>query len=462
VVGEGLFHSRGEFGDTGFVDSLRRLVRHLATLARRSAEVEAEPRPTEPVRASQPAVVDTFEPAAPKVAPPPLAPRALAAAFRAESFSGFVDGFEPAARPPVDLSGGREPVVPEVYELPEPAPVVVNTGFSASLDDLVGADEPSPPDAGSGAQLDGGAGLPSAVPGTEVASLERGALSEGVAADLAQGPSVGAPEALSRTPGVDPLASSTSSVVSVDPAGEGVSGAAPKVGSAGGGDEPGLDSLGQSLAPSPSSVTSIESAGDGDGAPTSSAANVDTLGDARSRSPSSVTRVEVAGEPNSPAPGAGAAGDSSPGAAASSSGSVDGVQPSVGSSGAGLSEAALAGPIDAEKSNSSEPSPGAARTEAPTSANESTHGLDASAFAGVGEQRPAPLDEGPGAAGPGFVSAQSSASTAVEPTMPAPAEGASAPSLPRSESERLSTLPSDGSPRSELPEDLIALAEVLL
>jgi len=92
--------------------------------------------------------LDTFEPA-PRAtqATPATGSRNLAAAFRADTFSGFVDGFEGAVRAPVNLSGGLEPIIPEAFEVTKPTPVAVSTGFVASLDDLFPGGEgeaPSP------------------------------------------------------------------------------------------------------------------------------------------------------------------------------------------------------------------------------------------------------------------------------------------------------------------------------
>ena len=138
------FDSPGEFGDTARVALLRRLLSPLTRLVHGAvARVE---RPVEPAQEPAGPVLDTFEPAKPEAsrAAPAPGPTSLAAAFRADSFSGFVDGFEPAARAPVDLRGDRAPIVPDVVEVPKGAPVVVNTGFSASLDDLLGMDDLPP------------------------------------------------------------------------------------------------------------------------------------------------------------------------------------------------------------------------------------------------------------------------------------------------------------------------------
>lgn len=121
-----------------WVGPLRLLVRQLARFARgadTTGESPAEPKPA----LLPPAGLDTFEPAP---AAPAAPPRNLVAAFRADTFSGFVDGFEGAVRAPVNLSGGLEPIVPDAFELSKPAPVAVSTGFVASLDDLFpGAEE---------------------------------------------------------------------------------------------------------------------------------------------------------------------------------------------------------------------------------------------------------------------------------------------------------------------------------
>ncbi|MCA2977889.1 MAG: hypothetical protein INH37_06370, partial [Myxococcaceae bacterium] len=133
------FDSSGEFGDTAGVAFLRRLVAPLTRLVKGPAtRDEGLGQGGEP---PAPRVIDTFELATPKAARVEPAPTRLTAAFRADSFAGFVDGFEPAARAPVDLRGDRAPIVPEVFEVERPAPVVASSGFSASLDDLVGADE---------------------------------------------------------------------------------------------------------------------------------------------------------------------------------------------------------------------------------------------------------------------------------------------------------------------------------
>jgi hypothetical protein len=138
------FDSPGEFGDTVGVALLRRLLSPLTRLVH--GAVTRVERPVEPAQEPAGPVLDTFEPAKPgasRAAPAP-GPKSLAAAFRADSFSGFVDGFEPAARAPVDLRGDRAPIVPEVVEVPRGSPVMVNTGFSASLDDLLGMDDLPP------------------------------------------------------------------------------------------------------------------------------------------------------------------------------------------------------------------------------------------------------------------------------------------------------------------------------
>jgi hypothetical protein len=121
------------------VDPLRLLAQRLARLARGPDAAESAPEapPDAPPAPAPFFAQDAFEPA--RSTPSTPGPKSLAAAFRADRFSGFVDGFEGAVKPPVDLSGGLEPVVPEVFELMKPPPVAVSTGFSASLDDLVGS-----------------------------------------------------------------------------------------------------------------------------------------------------------------------------------------------------------------------------------------------------------------------------------------------------------------------------------
>lgn len=123
------------------MDPLRRFVRQLARLARGSDTTEQAPVEQNAPPAPTSQVVDTFEPAA-RTAHPPAPRGSLVSAFRADTFSGFVDGFEGAVRAPVNLSGGLEPITPEVFEVEKPAPVEVSTGFLASLDDLF-ADQPA-------------------------------------------------------------------------------------------------------------------------------------------------------------------------------------------------------------------------------------------------------------------------------------------------------------------------------
>ncbi|MDX2010517.1 MAG: hypothetical protein SFW67_10020 [Myxococcaceae bacterium] len=378
---------------------MRRLVQHLARFARRSETVEARPRAAEPARPPSPLFVDTFEPAAPKVAPPPLPPRGLAAAFRAESFSGFVDGFEPAARLPVDLSGGREPVVPEVYELPKPAPMVVNTGFSASLDDLVGVDaslvgsDVVEPDVNA---LTGP--TPEAL-ASEAGSLEREPV-----------PGAWAPEAEKVASAVEPEALSAGSVVSSESvaAGPPAVSASPPL-------NPGF--VGDPRSPE-SSVAEVLNPATVDSSPTSASVESQLI----SVDPSvSSTSLSVKPEP---APGAEGEGSSDLAQARA--------EPTAEESGAATNSALASNGSPAE-------TPGApAQTHA-----------DPTVAASSGATTPALASGGSPAETTGALAQTHAEPTAAEAT-PAPSE----PEPPASST--------DGTSPEPLPDDLIALAEVLL
>jgi hypothetical protein len=216
------------------VDPLRLLAQRLARLARGTDAAEASPEapPDTPPGPTPFFAQDTFEPASARATTSTPGPKSLAAAFRADRFSGFVDGFEGAVKPPVDLSGGLEPVVPEVFELMKPPPVAVSTGFSASLDDLVGSleDVVGPPiglevepgvaasgpgvdssDAASALEHDaaaqlGGADGPGVVAGEHAPSVEEPTAGESVASGGAMESAVEGPGPSEFVPSAGPAA----------------------------------------------------------------------------------------------------------------------------------------------------------------------------------------------------------------------------------------------------------------